>query len=45
MISIILGVVGLAVGIVGGIFWVASGYQRSSISTIDAECMVRVSAR
>jgi uncharacterized membrane protein YbhN (UPF0104 family) len=44
MISIILGVVALAVGIVGGIFWVASGYQRSSISTIAAENMVRVSA-
>jgi uncharacterized membrane protein YbhN (UPF0104 family) len=35
IVSILFGVVNLAVGVIGGIVWVASGYQRRSVKNIE----------
>jgi hypothetical protein len=35
IIAILFGVASLAVGVIGGIVWVAGGYQRRSVRNID----------
>ena len=39
IVSIIFGLATLAIGAVGGIVWVASGYRRRSVKTMEAETL------
>ena len=44
IISVILGFVGLAVGVIGGIFWIANGYQLRSVEKINSAKIIPLSA-
>ena len=41
IVSILFGVVNLAVGAIGGVVWVASGYRWRSVKKIEAETLAR----
>jgi hypothetical protein len=43
IVSILFGVVNLAVGAIGGIVWVADGYRWRSVKNIETETLARAS--
>ena len=45
IVSILFGVVNLAVGAIGGIVWVASGYRWDAVKTIEADTLAHDPSR
>ena len=41
IVSILFGLVTLALGVIGGIVWIASGYSRRSVRRVEAETHAR----